>query len=204
MPKSKFYVVWKGLKPGIYDKWEDCAAQIRGFEGALYKSFVDLSIAEKAYREKPHLHMGKSVKTNNQSAEGIIRDSLAVDGAWNTVSGDMEYRGVYVKTGQEIFRKGPYRDGTNNIGEFLAIVHALAYLQQHKSKMPVYSDSQTAITWVRNKRANTKLQRTERNAELFDLISRAETWLLSHSWENRLIKWNTPVWGEIPADFGRK
>lgn len=42
----------------------------------------------------------------------------------------MEYRGVYVRTGQELFRIGPYPDGTNNVGEFLALVHALALLKK--------------------------------------------------------------------------
>ena len=118
-----------------------------------------------------------------------------VDAAWNTATGDVEYQGIFLATKQRLFLKGPYADGTNNIGEFLAIVHALAFLHQQGSNIPVYSDSRTAIGWVKE---------TSRNAELFDLLDRAETWLQTHKYANPILKWETTVWGENPADFGRK
>ncbi len=107
-------------------------------------------------------------------------------------------------TGAEVFRVGPFEEGTVNIGEFLAIVHGLAFLKERGLNLPVYSDSQTAIKWVKDKRANTRLIRTELNDDLFKLISRAETWLHNNTWKNPVHKWNTAAWGEIPADFGRK
>jgi ribonuclease HI len=208
MTKKKFYVVWKGLKPGVYESWEECAAQIKGVNSALYKAFPDAETAKSAFKQPAHLHIGAGAKGGKKQEEltsaGVIWDSISVDGAWNTATGDMEYRGVFTTSGKEWFRQGPYRDGTNNIGEFLAIVHALALLKQKNSKKPVYSDSRTALTWVKNKRANTKLQKTGRNEILFELISRAETWLKQNSFENPLLKWQTDKWGEIPADFGRK
>jgi ribonuclease HI len=207
MAKIKFYVVWKGIKPGIYNTWQECSAQINGFTGALYKSFPSIEEAERALNHNPYQHIGKSEKINPaipKTQKKIIRNSFCVDAAWNTKTKDMEYRGVLTQTGEEIFRRGPFLDSTNNIGEFLAIVHALALLQKSKNKMPVYSDSHTAIVWVKNKRANTKLERTNNNTELFDLISRAEAWLRDFSFENPIIKWETQSWGEIPADFGRK
>ena len=127
-----------------------------------------------------------------------------MDAAWNTKTGDMEYQGVYLLTGARLFLKGPFPDATNNIGEFLAIVHALALLAKQNSELPIYSDSMTAISWIRKKKANTKLERTTRNAEVFDLIERAETWLATHRFKNPIIKWETEEWGENPADFGRK
>ncbi len=133
-----------------------------------------------------------------------VYPSIAVDAAWNTATGDMEYRGVIAQTGQELFRLGPYFDGTNNVGEFLAIVHALALLKKKQSDLPIYTDSNTAISWVRKKKANTTLQKTDRNGILFELLERAEKWLHENSWKNRILKWETHVWGEIPADFGRK
>jgi ribonuclease HI len=207
MGKIKFYVVWKGIKPGIYNTWQECSAQITGFTGALYKSFPSIEEAERALNHNPYQHIGKVEKINPaipKTQKKIIRNSFCVDAAWNTKTKDMEYRGVLTQTGEEIFRRGPFPDSTNNIGEFLAIVHALALLQKSKNKMPVYSDSHTAIVWVKNKRANTKLERTNNNTELFDLISRAETWLRDFSFENPILKWETQSWGEIPADFGRK
>jgi ribonuclease HI len=115
----------------------------------------------------------------------------------------MEYRGVYIGNGEEIFHFGPMF-GTNNIGEFLAIVHALALLKQKNSDLPIYSDSHNALLWVKQKKCKTKLTRDNSTEELFRLIERAERWLRTNTYTNRLIKWETQQWGEIPADFGRK
>ena len=118
--------------------------------------------------------------------------------------GIMEYRGVYIQTGQEIFKVGPYKDGTNNIGEFLAIVHGLALLKQKGSNIPIYSDSMTAQKWVRDRKCRTQWKPTANNAVLLELVKRAEAWLAQNTYSNPIIKWETKLWGEIPADFGRK
>lgn len=209
MAKSpKFYVVWKGAEPGVYDSWADCQQQIQNVKGALYKSFDTKAAALKAFKDKPHLHIGADPKPAKQAKLGFvgkpIADSVSVDAAWNTATGDMEYQGVHTTTKQLLFRLGPYPDGTNNIGEFLAIVHALAWLKQRGSTLPIYSDSRTAIGWVQKKKANTKLAETDRNGILFELLDRAENWLNSNSYPNRVLKWETEHWGENPADFGRK
>ena len=117
----------------------------------------------------------------------------------------MEYRGVDTKTQDQIFLVGPFKKGTNNVGEFLALVHGLAYLQQvGKHTMPIYSDSRTAMAWVRNKKTKTNLKRSAVNDKLFQLIERGEKWLKTNKYDNPILKWNTVEWGEIPADFGRK
>ena len=105
---------------------------------------------------------------------------------------------------QEVFQKGPYLDGTNNIVEFLGIVHGLAWCKQNNYLFPIYSDSKTAISWIKKKKANTKLEQTYRNKPLFELLQRAELWIKNNSWTNQILKWETDIWGEIPADFGRK
>ena len=208
--KPKFYVVWQGRKPGVYDSWDEAKAQTNGFAKPLFKSFDSKPAALKAYKDKPHTHIGQEAKPTARQGKlselvgNPILDSLVVDAAWNTTSGDMEYQGIYLASKQKLFLKGPYADGTNNIGEFLAIVHALALLHQKGSTIPVYSDSRTAISWVKKKKANTKLEETPRNAELFKLLDRAETWLQTHTYANPILKWETTVWGENPADFGRK
>lgn len=201
---AKYYVVWKGRETGIFDNWNTCKQQVEGFEGAQYKSFKTMSEAESALKNG----FFKSVKPQKKAS--VIKmpkpdfPAWAVDAAWNTKTGDMEYQGVDLQSGQKLFTKGPFPDGTNNIGEFLAIVHALALLQKHKSDIPIFSDSKTAISWVKKKKANTKLEETARNAELFNLIDRAEFWLKENPYSNRILKWETEWWGENPADFGRK
>jgi ribonuclease HI len=207
--KPKFYTVWRGRKTGVFDSWDDCKAQVGGFEGALYKSFDSRAGAVKAFAEAASAHIGqsKTPTANSLTAQLMpppIADSVVVDAAWNTASGDMEYQGIYLPTKQKLFAMGPYSDGTNNIGEFLAIVHALAMLHQRGSNLPVYSDSKTAISWVKKRKANTQLAETARNAVLFDLLDRAETWLLNNAYANPVLKWETEYWGENPADFGRK
>lgn len=67
--------------------------------------------------------------------------------------------------------------GTNNIGEFLALVHGLALLKQKGFDMPIYSDSANAISWVKQKKCKTKLSRTAETEALFVLIERAENGL---------------------------
>jgi ribonuclease HI len=115
----------------------------------------------------------------------------------------MEYRGVDLATGQVVFHFGPVY-GTNNIGEFLAIVHGLALLKQQRRSATVYSDSRNALLWVKNAKCKTTLARNARTEKLFQLIERAENWLHANGITESLQKWHTSKWGEIPADFGRK
>ena len=201
--KQKYYVVWKGVQPGIYSNWTVCKLQIQGYEGAIYKSFDSLKEAEEAMNESPWNHIGSNTKKHKAPAPYQLM-SLAVDAACSGNPGNMEYRGVYVETGQELFHIGPMRQGTNNIGEFLALVHSLAYCKKNGCMMPVYSDSHTAILWVQQKKCKTKLERTPVSEPIFNLIERAEKWLRENSYATRILKWDTAEWGEIPADFGRK
>ncbi len=209
MAKNKFYVVWVGKIPGIYNSWDECSRQILGFSGAAYKAFPTKEEAVVALQstqldfivKKPKLmeihHVEKDVGTP-------IWDSISVDGAWNTVTGDAEYQGVYTQTKKILFKMGPFRDGTNNIVEFLGIVHGLAYCKQNSLILPVYSDSRNAINWVRDKEARTNQKRTERNKKLFELVDRGILWLKNNKYPNKVLKWETKAWGENPADFGRK
>lgn len=207
MTKKKFYVVWQGVEPGVYSSWDECKAQVSGFDNARYKSFATLEEAESAFNDNPWMHIGKSGKKTikiTPSKGKFLTESIAVDAACSGNPGLMEYRGVFTGDGGEIFHVGPLKDGTNNIGEFLAIVHALALLKQKKSHIPIYSDSVNAMKWVVRKKCNTKLEKNNNNKPVFDLIVRAEKWLSENTYENPVIKWETDNWGEIPADFGRK
>ena len=208
MAKRHYYVVWNGVEPGVYSTWEECEAQIKGVKQALYKSFGTLAEAERAYASSPYDYIGNKGKSEKKSTPAtlpatVTRVALAVDAACSGNPGMMEYRGVYIATGEEIFHFGPMF-GTNNIGEFLAIVHGLALLKQKGIEMPIYSDSRNALLWVAQKKCKTKLPRDTKSEELFGYIERAERWLANNSYTTRLMKWETDQWGEIPADFGRK
>lgn len=208
--KAKFYVVWEGRKRGIFETWDECNAQIFEFPKAVYKSFKTRQLAEVAFKSSSKEFIGKDFFETELSAEQIklignpIGESISVDGAWNTTTGVVEYQGVYTKTKEIIFKMGPFDDGTNNIVEFLGIVHALAYCKQNKLSLPIYSDSRNAIGWVRDKEARTNHERSNNNKKLFNLIDRAIKWLKENEYKNKILKWETKAWGENPADFGRK
>ncbi len=263
MQSSKYYVVWKGYAPGVYDSWEEAELQVSGYPEASFRAYKTQEAAIEAFREG-YDRDGLVQQINRQTAElsregnkidykegrgtlanapaptnngprrlrsiGVrdvkgtsettvapkpsdtksrvappyILDSLAVDAACSGNPGRMEYRGVLVRTGEQIFHVGPLEQGTNNIGEFLAIVHGLALQEKQGTSLPIYSDSVNAQLWVRQGICKTKLEENEANAPIFDLIRRAEQWLRTHTFRLPIYKWETKLWGEIPADFGRK
>ncbi len=208
--KEKFYTVWKGKKPGIYTTWKDCKAAITTYKGAQYKSFSTFQEAKKAFNGNYEEYKGKKKTGQGLTQEQLLKigqpnyHSISVDAASSGNPGVMEYQGVDTKTQKKLFKQGPFPQGTNNIGEFLALVHGLAFLKEKKSDRIIYTDSRTAMSWVRKKKCNTKLVETEKNKTLFNLVRRAIEWLKTNSYNTPIVKWETKAWGEIPADFGRK
>lgn len=214
MAKSKFYVVFKGLQPGIYDSWEECKAQIEGFSGADYRAYDNSVDATLAFRKRmdieetqfyTFLTQHQETKPNFSAFPEIKLNAIAVDAACNkNPGGDVEYQGVLVGTGERLFHVGPYPGGSNNIGEYIGIVHALGYLAQKGDiTTPIYTDSRTALAWIRNRHSRTSVQ-IPPTSPLAHILQRADYWIATHSWQNPIYKWETEKWGEIPADFGRK
>lgn len=208
--KKKYYVVWSGRETGVFETWDACKSQVDGFAGARFKSYPTGEEARQAFAHGGPLEEPEQRKKSKQSiladmeGLGYIEDSISVDAACSGNPGLMEYRGVYTKDGQEIFHYGPVDHGTNNIGEFLAIVHALALLKKKNSSLPIYSDSLIAIGWVRKKQINTTIPRNKNTEKLWTVIERAQSWLQENTYTNDILKWQTDKWGEIKADFGRK
>lgn len=213
---AKYYVVWEGVEPGVYDNWEDAEEQVKCYPGARYKSFNDQEEAIEAYRGHPEDHIGilkgiaeyvqPEIKARDYTAIPEINlKSICVDAACSGNPGPVEYRGVLTIDGRELFHVGPLQQGTNNLGEFLALVHCLAWLDKRsRYDVTIYSDSKTAISWVRKRQVRTNLTPTELNAPIRALVARALDWLATHPVRNPIIKWDTDAWGEIPADFNRK
>ncbi|MDG1331532.1 MAG: ribonuclease H family protein [Crocinitomicaceae bacterium] len=211
--KARYYVIWDGENSGIYTDWAVAQKKLKGISRDHFKTFGSQVLAEKALLEGPENYKGKDFrKTQDLSRAEIekigdpVEMSLAVDAACNEMTGIMEYQGMWTFDPENpVFRKGPYNGGTNNIGEFLALVHALALFQNEKDpkfkKMPIYSDSRIAMGWVKAGKCRTK---AKPGREVKELILRAEKWLATNKFKNPIWKWETKVWGEIPADFGRK
>ncbi len=205
MPKQRYYVVWKGRKTGIFTSWAECERAITGYPGAEYKAFDSRAEADRALAAGYEQHRGKPASNQKWlfAVEQPILPSIAVDAACSGSPGRLEFRAVETASGDPIFQEGPFADGTNNVGEFLAIVEAMRWLDEHQRNWPVYSDSANAIGWVRLKKCNTQLARLPSNRKLFELIAESEKWLRFLT-RRRILKWDTQAWGEIPADYGRK
>ena len=203
-------MVWEGNPPGVFESWSACKKAISGYSGAKYKSFTSKKEAQKAYDLDYYSYKQTQKKESAVTPKPYnpknIPDlySIAVDAASSGNPGKMEYRGVDTQTHKQLFKQGPFAEGTNNIGEFLAIVHGLAFLKKNNSARALYTDSKVAMGWVAKKKCNTKLLETPKNKALFSLILRAEHWLKTNSYQTKILKWDTATWGEIPADFGRK
>ena len=228
--KAAYYVVWSGKTPGIYDTWEDCEAQVKGVQGAKYKGFTSRPEAEQAFSSSPENYIIRKPQNSqhstlnsqfsilncqlstlnsqfsilNSQLSTPILPALAVDAACSGNPGVMEFRGVIADTGTEVFHRGPFNGGTNNIGEFLAIVLGLAYLKQNNLPWALYTDSRTALAWLKKGHADTKIEWNAQNQDLFFMLRKAEMWLHDNTWTTPIYKWDTKAWGEIPADFGRK
>jgi len=209
--KKKAYVVWVGRKRGIYNTWDECKKQVDKYFGAKFMGFPSREDAEKAFHNGHEPYWGKK-KTNRPqlSEEKLkkigkpIKESISVDGACDGSTGKAEYQGVATDDKTLLFHQGPFEDGTNNIVEFLALVHALSYCKKNKIDLPIYSDSKIAISWIKNKEMRTSKDRNNKNEQLFKLVDRALKWLNENKFSNKILKWETKAWGENPADFGRK
>ncbi|MBL4685023.1 MAG: ribonuclease H family protein [Nannocystaceae bacterium] len=210
---GKYYVVWVGKQPGLYATWDECRAQVHGFPGALYRSFTSPEAAARAWDAEP----GDADPFDPPMAEprdetpamrggrpdDLPPEAITVDAACSGNPGPMEYRGVGLGSGVELFRLGPMH-GTNNLGEFLALVHGLARLAQRERPGPVFTDSRVAMGWVGRARVGSTLAREAHTAEVWGLVDRALIWLRNNRERPHVLKWPTRRWGEIPADFGRK
>jgi ribonuclease HI len=130
---------------------------------------------------------------------------LCVDAAWNPKKRAMEYRGVWLHDQTVAFEVGPLKSGSNNLGEFLAIVHGLRYLKSKGIDCPMHSDSRTAMKWLqkRHVRCSAAIQ-GNLTPKMYVRLTRALQWLNRNEPSIAVVKWDTGLWGEIPADYGRK
>lgn len=204
----KFYVVWKGRQTGVFTTWDACKAQVDGFPQAEYKAFENRAVAEAAFKGRYADYKGQPAPrlTPAQLARAgrPIAESWAVDASCLGNPGVLEYRCVHTTSKKLVFQQGPFPQGTNNIGEFLALVEALQACQVQGLAHPIYSDSENALNWVKQRRCKTNLPHTPTTASLFARIAQAEAWLAQQRYPNPLLKWDTVAWGEIAADYGRK
>lgn len=209
--KNKFYVVFRGLHPGVYATWDECRVNVSGFPRASFASFKNEAEARQAFAvgdlskcKEEAERLKKELWMHSEPMVGGV--CLVVDAACSGFPGPVEFRGVLLPSMAEAFKFGPYAGGSNNIGEFLAIVTGFRWLRERGMSIPVFSDSRCAIGWVMSDdgKCNTG---AEPPPILAKEIESAERWLRgpwAAAYKKLLRKWDTESWGEIPADFGRK
>jgi len=205
--EKKFYVVRKWKKIWIFDSRDECKDSVNGFSDAKYKWFSSKENAEIALQEWWEKYyevkkITKKVKVKNEDIP-FFTESIAVDAACSGNPWEMEYRGIDLQTWDEIFHE-KFKIWTNNIWEFLAIVHWLNYLWN--DNRVIYSDSRIAISRVNQWKCKTQINSNENSdfSKTLDAVERAEKWLKENWINNKILKWNTEEWWEIPADFWRK
>lgn len=218
---TTFYGVWIGKTIGVYDNWDECKEQVNKFPGAIYSKLKStnkkdaLSEFEELKKEKVDNNIDKNKAKNENSTweekkkenkgkpiEGV----LTVDGASN--GKNCEFQAVWYPSGEKAFISKVFEGGTNNIAEFLGLVLAVKHLKDKGLPLIVYTDSITAMSWFRDKKANTTARATGKiTDELENLLTKSEMFLKQNHElmkQVKVLKWETKEWGEIPADFGRK
>ena len=205
--EKKFYVVWKWKKIWIFESRDECKKCVNGYSDAKYKWFSSREEAEIALSEWWEKYYEVKNETKRWKIQNkdipFFAESIAVDAACSGNPGEMEYRGIDLQTWEEIFHE-KFKIWTNNIGEFLAIVHGLMYLWD--DNRVIYSDSRIAMSWVNQWKCKTQIN-ADKDSDFWrtlEAIKRAENWLKENWIKHRILKWDTEDWWEIPADFGRK
>lgn len=216
MPKekrAKFYVVFKGRKPGVYKTWDECQRNTAGYPGASFSSFTSETEAYQAFAVGDLAEWKKKARglqDERWSHAPPMRNGtfLVVDAACSGYPGPVEFRGVLMPGRAEAFKFGPYQAGSNNIGEYLAIITGFRWLHERSMNIPVYSDSKVAIGWVLGEGiCKTNMTKDQMGSVLQREVESAERWLRgpwAPTYKKLLHRWDTEEWGEIPADFNRK
>ncbi len=201
MERQKFHVARSGKKPTIYDTWANCRGQIIETDDPKFKMFTNGNMAEKVFGEGPWKYFKKRGERKQRQLEPNrppTMNSVAVGGTFDPNTREIKYRAVDLDTGEIVLEGGPFKDGTNNIAEFLAVVEALIYCAENQLDVPIYTDSVTAMSWLRDKTVRTKcLLGSELSFVVWDAIE----WLNRHNWDTEILKWHTNIWGENPANF---
>lgn len=173
-------------------------------EGYMGKEYV--VVVEPEIKEGKKGFQGYKIEAYKEKDRGYPFEvnSISVDASSLNNPGVTEYQGVDTGTGEKLFVSKKYKEGTNNIGEFLALVEAMKYLEDKGLDIPIYTDSLTAVAWVRKHKINTGLKVTDNTKELFEDVDKAVEYLKRTKRKADIRKWNTKKWGESKADFGRK
>lgn len=138
----KYYAVKKGRNPGIYTSWDSCLEEVKGYSGAIYKSFKTLEEANEFMTGiKEEIEIGKNAVI--AYVDGSYNQKLKVYGAGV----------VYITEGEEIELMKSFDDAyhthRNVAGEVKASELAIAKaIEDEKSQIVIYHDYQGISSWA--------------------------------------------------------
>lgn len=157
---KKHYVVWKGIKPGIYDSWPAAKSQTDGRADAQFMGFPTKEEAELAYKSTYTKALmqrsltktpNNSVYTTTKSSTAITKPSTKTATNYSVNTLDIADLNIYCDgacspnpgksgTGMAVYEKetltslwyGLYEaNGTNNTAELNGILKAFHFAQPH-------------------------------------------------------------------------
>ena len=151
----KYYAVRKGRNPGIYTSWDSCLEEVKGYSGAIYKSFKTLDEANEFMTgTKDELDIGKNAVI--AYVDGSYNQKLKVYGAGV----------VYITEGDEIELMKSFDDDyhihRNVAGEVKASELAIARaIEDKKNQIVIYHDYQGISSWATGEwKANNDLTKS--------------------------------------------
>lgn len=128
-------------------------------------------------------------------------DKIIVHSTANTKTKRMAYKGFNESTNKWIFKVKYKGYCTQNVADFMAIVHALHYCKINNIDLPIYNDNLVAIKWVKDKKVNSLLIKTKENHELFQSFENALVILKQNDFLNPILFWKKKELGNIKNPF---
>ena len=203
MAKKKYYVVFIGRKPGIYNEWfgaNGAEIQINGFSGARYQGFATLSDAKQAFNQfRKTNHVQRQKKTSpiterqiQEPVPGRTKITMYTDGGCIYNPGPGGYGVVLIKGKQKKEYSGSYRLTTNNRMELMACIIGLKKIKT-ASSVVLYSDSKYVVNgitkgWAKRWQANNWMRNKTDRAENVDLWEQLLDLCQKHSVQFKWVK----------------
>jgi ribonuclease HI len=150
MSSSNYYVIYKGIKTGIFHTWDECKLYIQGYPNAIYKKFNNLAHAEYFLKNGTMPSLNQSYVDDNEHI------SIFTDGSTIRKDNTIKYGyGVYIPS-FKIEISQPFIDDTptNNRCELTAILVGInTIIKEHPNikNMNIYTDSKYAILMLSKK-----------------------------------------------------
>ncbi len=139
---KKYYAVRKGRNPGIYTSWDSCLKEVKGFSGAIYKSFKT--------KDEAIAFMEGAEKKIEVDTDTVV---AYVDGSFNLPEKTYGAGVVLIKDGEEEYFKKAYTDSyythRNVAGEVKASELAIDLaIEKSYKKIIIHHDYQGIQAWA--------------------------------------------------------